>query len=86
MFAAERETKATSLADQNGYEAGTKVIDLYIAQLTNRHHTLSPLSTPSIAYIGWTLTEYEVWRGFLVTIAWFIFLLCVAGIGLRLRK
>ena len=37
-------------------------------------------------YAGWGLSHMEVWRGFLVTIGWFLLFLIVAGFALRLRK
>lgn len=37
-------------------------------------------------HAGWGLSHMEVWRGFLVTIGWFLLFLIVAGFALRLRK
>ena len=37
-------------------------------------------------HAGWGLSDMEVWRGFLVTIGWFLLFLIVAGFALRLRK
>ena len=39
-----------------------------------------------VSYAGWGLSHMEVWRGFLVTIGWFLLFLIVAGFALRLRK
>ena len=35
---------------------------------------------------GWGLSEMDVWRGYLVTFSWFILLLILAAVGLRLHK
>lgn len=40
----------------------------------------------SIMERGWGLDETDVWKGYLVTIAWFLLFLMLAALGLRLRK
>ncbi len=36
--------------------------------------------------VGWGLFHYEVWRGFVVTILWFLSFLLFAGVAMRIRK
>ncbi|KAL5460126.1 hypothetical protein EMCRGX_G033553 [Ephydatia muelleri] len=40
----------------------------------------------SIMGRGWGLSEMDVWRGYLVAFSWFVVLLILAAVGLRLRK
>ena len=36
--------------------------------------------------IGWGLSELAVWRGFVMTIGWFLVFVILATVGLRVRR
>ena len=48
--------------------------------------TYAAESMRSIMGRGWGLSEMDVWRGYLVAFSWFVILLILAAVGLRLRK
>lgn len=48
--------------------------------------TYAAESMRSIMGRGWGLSEMDVWRGYLVAFSWFVLLLILAAVGLRLRK